>query len=108
MSWRRGCLRGGGVEDGLVEEQLSGEPPSEERSRRRGPAGKLELELVHGEQGTGQVGNGEYTDEAHQRKREKGRLAHREIVGMVGEDGDRCRRRILAASRAEDEHDLEA
>jgi hypothetical protein len=57
---------------------------------------------------TGQVGNGEYTDEAHQRKRGKGPLAHREVVGMVEEDGGRCRQRILAVSCEEDGVDSEA
>jgi hypothetical protein len=73
---------------------------------RSGPARRLEL--IHGEHGTGQVGNGEYTDESRRRKRGKGPLAHREVVGMVGEDGG-CRSwRILAASHDEDGDDSEA
>jgi hypothetical protein len=47
-----------------------------------GPA--CELELVHGEQGIGQVGNGKYTHEAQSRERVIGRRAHREVIGMLG------------------------
>jgi hypothetical protein len=64
--------------------------------------------LDRGEHGTGQVGNGEYTDEARRRKRGKGPLTHQEVVGMVGEDGGCCRRRILVVSREEDGDDSEA
>jgi hypothetical protein len=75
---------------------------------RRGPACELELQLVHGEHDTGENGDHNSVTGKTPGKGRKGRLAHREDMGMVGEDGGCCTPQISVASREEEDHDWEA
>jgi hypothetical protein len=83
-------------------------PPATEEAR--GPAGTNTASSSSSpwRERMGQVGNGEYTGEARRKKGGKGRLAHREVVGMVGETGDDHGGRISPASREEEVNDWEA